>query len=117
MRFATGDSILLFQAGTDLMFFQRKSMFFFDERTFLKSSCDFISKSFLTLQNSLFFTKSTRSSSNCINSLSCQGHLLLFKRYTEPPARGSFVSLFMKKTPFYHNFFVNKSIFSISCSV
>ena len=52
---------------------------FFNERTFLKSSCNFIWKSFLTLRNLIFFTKSTRSSSNGINSLSCGGHSLLFK--------------------------------------
>ena len=52
---------------------------FFDERTFLKSSCNFIWKSFLTLRNLIFFTKSMRSSLNGINSLSCGGHLLLFK--------------------------------------
>ena len=95
--------------------FISESQCFFDERTFLKSSCNFIWKSFLTLRNLIFFTKSTRSSSNGINSLSCRGHLLLFKPYTEPLAQDSVVSLllFMKKIAFHRNFFMNNSIFSV----
>ena len=89
---------------------------FFDERTFLKSSCNFIWKSFLTLRNLIFFTKSMRSSSNGINSLSWGGHLLLFKPYTELLAQDSVVSLLliMEKIAFHRNFFINNSIFSIS---
>ena len=55
------------------------NVFFFDERVFFKSSSNFIWKLFLILRNLIFFTKSTRSSSNGINSLSCGGHSLLFK--------------------------------------
>ena len=55
------------------------NVFFFDEHAFFKSSCNFIWKLFLILRNLIFFTKSTRSSSNGINSLSCGGHSLLFK--------------------------------------
>ena len=55
------------------------NVFFFDEHAFFKSSCNFIWKLFLILRNLIFSTKSTRSSSNGINSLSCRGHLLLFK--------------------------------------
>ena len=119
LRFVTGHGILLFQADTYLMFYQRKSVLFSDEHIFLKSSCNFISQSFLTLRNLLFFTKSMRSSSNGINSLSCGGYLLLFKPYTEPLAQDSVVSLllFMKKIAFHRNFFINNSIFSISCSL
>ena len=92
---------------------------FFDERTFLKSSCNFIWKSFLTLRNLIFFTKSMRSFSNGINSLSCPEHLLLFKPYAEPLAQDSVVSLllFMKKISFHRNLFMNNLIFSISCSL
>ena len=69
----------------------------------------------ISLRNLIFFTKSTRSSSNGINSLSCRGHLLLFKPYTEPLAQDSVVSLllFMKKIAFHRNFFMNNSIFSV----
>ena len=92
---------------------------FSDERTFLICSRNFIWKSFLTLQNLIFITKSTRSSSNGINSLSCRGRLLLFKPYTESLAQSSSVSLllFMKKITFHRRFFINNSIFSITCGL
>ena len=92
---------------------------FFDEHTFLKSLYNFTWKLFLTLWNLVFLIKSTRLSSNGINSLSCRGHLLLFKRYTKSLAQDSVVSLplFMKKIAFHGNFFMNNSIFSISCSL
>ena len=80
------DNDIPFQADTYFMFYQRKSMFFFYEPTFIKSFCNFIWKSFLTLWNLIFFTKSMRSSLNGINSLSCGEHLLLVKPYIEPLA-------------------------------
>ena len=86
---------------------------FFDERTFLKSSRNFIWKLFLTLRNLIFFTKSGRSSSNGINSLRCGGDLLLFRPYAKPLAQDSVVStlLFMKKMAFHCNFFMNNRSF------
>ena len=66
-----------FSSRTYLMFYQQKSMFFFDERTFLESSCNFVWQSFLTLRNLILFTKSMRSSSNGINGIKEEYHRLL----------------------------------------
>ena len=51
--FVTGDGILLCHGDTYLMFYQRKSVFFYQD-TFFKSSCKSFWKSFLTLWNLIF---------------------------------------------------------------
>ena len=105
LRFVTSEGILRFQADIfDVL--SVKVNVFFDECLFLKSLCNFIWKSFLTWRNLIFFTKSMRSSSNSINSLSCREHLLLFKPYTQPLVHDLvvFLLLYMKKIVFHRIF-------------
>ena len=108
LRFVTGDGILLFSnrwiVNVPISWSQR----FFWMNVLSLNIC-LISFVRNTLQILIIFTKSTRSSSNGINSLRCGGHLLFFKPNLEPLAQNSFISLlwFMKKIDFHGNFFIN----------